>query len=396
MTEPRAKSVEGEKPITSYSMPQRAVLKIEDMTRWENSEAYYEYLGFILAMNNVIKGHSSKEKFPLSPNVEALLTILNRLSDWIDEIPPIQQPQRFGNKAFRTWLDRLTKEGPTLLVELIPPMFHGGLGEAQAYLLEGFGNSTRIDYGTGHEMAFLMFLCCLFKIGVFTKEDQLPVVLTIFTKYMDVVRKLQTVYKMEPAGSRGVWALDDFQFIPFLWGSSQLIGHPHIRPNTFLKNDIVISFYDHFMFLACIKYINENKIGPFAEHSNQLWNISAVPTWDKVNSGLIKMYKGEVLCKFPVVQHVLFGSILPISPVPPSQSERVYTGLVREGLQPMDRPRPCMAPPPPPPPQPQAHVEHTASTASSIGDEGLVEKFQNVPDPPEQQDARSDPSTANF
>jgi len=37
------------------------------------------------------------------------------------------------------------------------------------------------------------------------------------------------------------------------------------------------------------------KTGPFAEHSNQLYNISGVPAWSKVNSGLIKMYKAEVI-----------------------------------------------------------------------------------------------------
>ena len=37
------------------------------------------------------------------------------------------------------------------------------------------------------------------------------------------------------------------------------------------------------------------KSGPFAEHSNQLYNISGVPAWSKVNSGLIKMYKAEVI-----------------------------------------------------------------------------------------------------
>ena len=51
------------------------------------------------------------------------------------------------------------------------------------------------------------------------------------------------------------------------------------------------------------------KTGPFAEHSNQLWNVSGVKTWDKVFTGLVKMYRNEVLAKFPVIQHVFFGSI---------------------------------------------------------------------------------------
>ena len=41
-------------------------------------------------------------------------------------------------------------------------------------------------------------------------------------------------------------------------------------------------------------FLLQVKTGLFAEHSNQLWNISAVPSWTKVNGGLIKMYKAEV------------------------------------------------------------------------------------------------------
>lgn len=43
-----------------------------------------------------------------------------------------------------------------------------------------------------------------------------------------------------------------------------------------------------------MSFVLQMKTGPFAEHSNQLWNISAVLSWSKVNQGLIRMYRAEV------------------------------------------------------------------------------------------------------
>ncbi|XP_016052118.1 PREDICTED: serine/threonine-protein phosphatase 2A activator isoform X1 [Miniopterus natalensis] len=309
-------SSEDTPPATqNFIIPKKEIHTVPDMGKWKRSQAYADYIGFILTLNEGVKGKKLTFEYRVSEAIEKLVALLNTLDRWIDETPPMDQPSRFGNKAYRTWYAKLDQEAENLVATVVPTHLAAAVPEVAVYLKESVGNSTRIDYGTGHEAAFAAFLCCLCKIGVLRVDDQIAIVFKVFNRYLEVMRKLQKTYRMEPAGSQGVWGLDDFQFLPFIWGSSQLIDHPYLEPRHFVDEKAVNENHKDYMFLECILFITEMKTGPFAEHSNQLWNISAVPTWSKVNQGLIRMYKAECLEKFPVIQHFKFGSLLPIHPV---------------------------------------------------------------------------------
>lgn len=43
--------------------------------------------------------------------MEKLLDLMGTLDQWINETPPVDQPSRFGNKAFRTWFAKLDQVG---------------------------------------------------------------------------------------------------------------------------------------------------------------------------------------------------------------------------------------------------------------------------------------------
>lgn len=281
-----------------------------DIGSWERSEAYYELIGFINAVSTCVQGRRITEDVPQSEGVGKVLKVIDHLNRLIDETPPVDQPQRFGNMAYRDWYKKMKDTAEVTLMVLLPADKKEALGELLVYYVDSFGNSTRIDYGTGHELAFLFLLCCLFKLGVLQREDQLAVGLKVFDAYLRLARRLQLTYRMEPAGSHGVWSLDDFQFIPFVWGSAQFAMNAPIEPEQFLDENVIERLKEDYMFVGCIEYILKVKTGHFAEHSNQLWSISAVPSWTKINTGLVQMYRKEVLSKFPVIQHVYFGSLM--------------------------------------------------------------------------------------
>ena len=187
------------------------------------------------------------------------------------------------------------------------------------YLDNAFGDIRRIDYGTGHEMNFICFCYAITQCTIqyersTDSEGVMPdtftlrhLALSVIPTYLSVVRKLVVTYLLEPAGSRGVWGLDDYSFIPFILGSSQLINHPHIKPKSILNNDIIDGFHSDYIYLTAIKFITSVKTQSFAEHSPMLYDITMIKTWKQVNNGLIKMYSGEVLSKYAVIQHFIYS-----------------------------------------------------------------------------------------
>jgi serine/threonine-protein phosphatase 2A activator len=308
--------MEPPKPKYSFIEPQKEIKNAMEMARWEKSETFYDLLGFINSVCMCIQGKSNSYNCQVPPVVQKFIDMLEKIEKLAMETPPLDQPQRFGNTAFRAWYQKLKDNASPFLKEVLPESLHDAIPEILPYFFDSFGNPTRIDYGTGHELSFIFFLMALFKIGAFSKTDELAVAVKVFNKYLNFARKLQVTYRMEPAGSHGVWSLDDYQFLPFIWGSAQLIGTP-IEPVKFVEHETIEEFRQEYMFIGCIDYIQQVKTGHIAEHSNQLWSISAVPSWSKICTGLIKMYQKEVLSKFPVIQHVLFGSIFTLNPVKP-------------------------------------------------------------------------------
>ena len=303
---------QGKIPEFKFVKPSTLVKSADLIKTWEKSDSYFEYLGFILAIGESIKGRKIKENVGISDNSQKVVDLLSQLKQNISDCSPVEMKSRYGNPAYREWYEKLESKTNELLGNVVGKeiLNKGGVEELAPYLLDSFGNKTRIDYGTGHEMAFVMLLCALFKIGVLSEADKVAVGLKIFSMYMDLVRELQTVYRMEPAGSMGVWNLDDYQFVSFIWGAAQLsTDKERIKPKSISDPDIADMLSKDNHFFACLSYINKVKTGPFHEHSNQLWNISGVPLWSKVYTGLVKMYRAEVLCKLPVIQHVKFGSV---------------------------------------------------------------------------------------
>jgi serine/threonine-protein phosphatase 2A activator len=310
----------------AFSIPTKRINDGDDVSFFLASRAYADIMTFIFQLNTSMiprkirnKG-TGTERFkewklkdfdvPQPPVVQSLAKLLEALTNIIDEAPPDPGPRRFGNVSFRVWYDIIRERVPALLDEYLPAevlSFQStsdvtAKSELEAYLIGSFGSSQRLDYGTGHELSFLAFLGCLWKLGAFPESEdgdlERGIVLGVVEPYLVLIRRLILTYTLEPAGSHGVWGLDDHSFLPYIFGSAQF--SPAIvtpadvaaegslpdapAPTDVAKAHAVERERTRNMYFSAIGFIYDVKKGPFWEHSNILYDVSGVKAgWAKIN-----------------------------------------------------------------------------------------------------------------
>ncbi|GBG26745.1 Serine/threonine-protein phosphatase 2A activator [Hondaea fermentalgiana] len=301
------------------SAPVRRIVRPEHLNAFLSSPTYERLETFVGEMNSAAQGGKPTVAATYEggdSGVQTMLDLIEHVEQMLEEHPPIaQQAARFGNAAFRSWMEAVEKSS----VDDMSALSEEHAMELAGYWCGSFGNARRLDFGTGHEASFLVWLFASREVGVVSDLEGL--VLAVFPRYLELVYAVQTLYRLEPAGSHGVWSLDDFHILPFVFGSAQLCPKENdpttagsllgTRPRSSRDRMMVEDMAGSSMYMRAIKRITELKTGPFEEHSPLLTDIAQLPSWKKVNAGLIAMFKGEVLAKFPVAQHFLFGPHFP-------------------------------------------------------------------------------------
>lgn len=297
-----------------FLKPTRRILSPRDHELFLKSPAKDLVTAFIFTLSDSVRDMSITQvkQRPQDPIIDCLIAVLDEAEQVVDQCPPLDTGSRFGNPAFRSFLDTIQSKLPSWHREKLGVENDSANEEIQMYLQHSFGNWARIDYGSGHELNFMLWLLCLNRLHLLSETTFPHLALVVFPRYLRLMRRVQTTYYLEPAGSHGVWGLDDYQFLPFLFGSSQLLHHPHIRPLSIHQNMILEQCSKDYLYLDQVAFVNSVKnVEGLRWHSPMLDDISSAKNWEKVDAGMRRMFLAEVLGKLPVMQHFLFGSLVP-------------------------------------------------------------------------------------
>lgn len=175
--------------------PTKKINEGSDVPTFLMSQAYTEIMTFAMQLNRSMFPVSAEsdtqgiatatqsmppDKSLFSDTVRRLRALLDELENIIESNPPDLGPRRFGNVSFRRWYADVESRALALLETYVPlnslriptKSENTPYAELESYLLGSFGSAQRLDYGTGHELSFLAFLGCIWKLGGFPSQER--------------------------------------------------------------------------------------------------------------------------------------------------------------------------------------------------------------------------------
>ncbi|OQS55777.1 protein phosphatase type 2A phosphotyrosyl phosphatase activator [Ecytonucleospora hepatopenaei] len=169
-----------------------------------------------------------------------VLPILLDIGRIIDSTPLSTEPTRYANKGMVEVITQIESMSDNMLLH------------------ESFGNKIRMDYGTGHELNFLVYLIeySILNNNSNTNSNVLnnsntnnsnilnnsfldniidiEFILDNIWYYMGIIQTYIHKYNIEPAGAKGFWSLNDFTLLGLVFGSS--IYYSNSNSNNILNN----------------------------------------------------------------------------------------------------------------------------------------------------------------
>jgi serine/threonine-protein phosphatase 2A activator len=75
----------------TFQSPSKKIHSPDDIRQFINSDSSKNFLGFIVSLSESIRSHKTSDSFHESTTLKKIVSIIETLIQWTEEIPPAQQ-----------------------------------------------------------------------------------------------------------------------------------------------------------------------------------------------------------------------------------------------------------------------------------------------------------------
>ncbi|KAH8347441.1 hypothetical protein KR059_010731, partial [Drosophila kikkawai] len=293
--------------VLTQKGPVKQVRGDSDLFRWVRSQAYRDLIAYINNTSLALQGRRLTESFPVSEEMQRLCDMFDDLERPLAKHTDTSASSKVS-VSYLAWLRHMFQIVLRQLAGAVSGEKCMHIHELGEYLRRSFGNATTLEFGPGNELMFLFFLCGLFRADILRARDTVAAALMLFYRYIHLVRRLIAIYNL-PISRNPRCAIEDYFFVPYLWGAAQLCLDAPFSPPQCDQPKAIESYRHDYMMVNLIENLPE-KSGPLSHNAFQLWCILSAPTWPEVYRGLERCYINHILSSFHTVENAIFWELM--------------------------------------------------------------------------------------